>query len=267
MRTSELMELQVGCRRPVEEPTPGLMRYRLASKLVKGQPLGGTETNGSSSSPPTGPPRSPNSSTTTRARAHRCSAASTSTSATAWFRNWVNCPAGHACGLAADPRRTGQHADAAPDARARNGLPPRRIARSEDSAPQAHRAATTEGYASRPGGAQAELLAEVNKHEPTATSTCSPNSATTSKASCPPDPAPGILSTSSPTSTAPGTRAPADGPKVQHNDRDVLNLLSKRAKALHLGPANYCWFTDPSRALCLKLAGTPHARPAPDRDV
>ena len=37
------------------------------------------------------------------------------------------------------------------------------------------------------------------------------------------------------------------------------NLLSKRAKALHLGPANYCWFTDPSRALCLKLAGTPTA--------
>ena len=43
------------------------------------------------------------------------------------------------------------------------------------------------------------------------------------------------------------------------NDRDILNLLSKRANALHLGPANYCWFTDPSRALCLKLAGTPSA--------
>jgi hypothetical protein len=28
---------------------------------------------------------------------------------------------------------------------------------------------------------------------------------------------------------------------------------------LHLGAANYCWFTDPSRALCLKLAGTPNA--------
>ena len=26
---------------------------------------------------------------------------------------------------------------------------------------------------------------------------------------------------------------------------------------LHLGTANYCWFTDPSRALCLKLAGNP----------
>jgi hypothetical protein len=47
--------------------------------------------------------------------------------------------------------------------------------------------------------------------------------------------------------------------KVQRGDREVLNLLSKRADTLHLGVANYCWFTDPSRALCLKLAGTPHA--------
>ncbi|MFF3091608.1 hypothetical protein ACFVRB_42200 [Streptomyces nojiriensis] len=39
------------------------------------------------------------------------------------------------------------------------------------------------------------------------------------------------------------------------------NLLAKRAKALHLGPANYCWFLDPSKALCLKLAGA-HARGA-----
>jgi hypothetical protein len=39
----------------------------------------------------------------------------------------------------------------------------------------------------------------------------------------------------------------------------VLNLLTKRARTLHLGPANYCWFTDPSRALCLKLADTPAA--------
>jgi hypothetical protein len=48
----------------------------------------------------------------------------------------------------------------------------------------------------------------------------------------------------------------AAAPKIQRNDRDILNLLSKRANVLHLGPANYCWFTDPSRALCLKLAGT-----------
>ncbi|MGW3201510.1 hypothetical protein ACWDBD_44660 [Streptomyces sp. NPDC001118] len=42
----------------------------------------------------------------------------------------------------------------------------------------------------------------------------------------------------------------ATAPKTQRSDRDVLNLLTKRAKVLHLGPANYCWFTDPFRALC-----------------
>lgn len=51
----------------------------------------------------------------------------------------------------------------------------------------------------------------------------------------------------------------AEAPKVQRNDREVLNLLTKRAQTLHLGASNFCWFTDPSRALCLKLAGTPHA--------
>lgn len=48
-------------------------------------------------------------------------------------------------------------------------------------------------------------------------------------------------------------------PKAQASDRDVLNLITKRAQTLHLGAANYCWFTDPSRALCLRLAGTPAA--------
>ena len=51
--------------------------------------------------------------------------------------------------------------------------------------------ATTEGYASRPGGAQAELLAEVNKHEAERNlELVWPSSATTSRASCPPGPAP-----------------------------------------------------------------------------
>ncbi|MFD6936563.1 hypothetical protein ACFWAP_10475 [Streptomyces goshikiensis] len=48
-------------------------------------------------------------------------------------------------------------------------------------------------------------------------------------------------------------------PRTQRSDRDVLNLLTQRAKTPHIGPANFCWFTDPSRALCLKLAGTPTA--------
>ena len=48
-------------------------------------------------------------------------------------------------------------------------------------------------------------------------------------------------------------------PNVIASDQHVLNLLSKRTQVLHLAAANYCWFTDPSRALCLKLAGTPAA--------
>jgi len=43
------------------------------------------------------------------------------------------------------------------------------------------------------------------------------------------------------------------------SDREVLNLLSKRARTLHLAAANYCWFAEPSKALCLRLAGTPDA--------
>jgi hypothetical protein len=51
----------------------------------------------------------------------------------------------------------------------------------------------------------------------------------------------------------------ATAPGVLDSDRHVSNLLAKRAGTLHLGVANYCWFIDPSRALCLKLAGTPTA--------
>ncbi|WP_202512215.1 hypothetical protein [Streptomyces sp. SID3343] len=42
MRASELMEPRVGCRRPVEEPIPGLRRFRIAGKIVNVQPLGGS---------------------------------------------------------------------------------------------------------------------------------------------------------------------------------------------------------------------------------
>lgn len=42
MRSCELMELTATCARPPERFGPGLVRCRLAGKLVKGQPLGGT---------------------------------------------------------------------------------------------------------------------------------------------------------------------------------------------------------------------------------
>ena len=50
-------------------------------------------------------------------------------------------------------------------------------------------AATTEGYAKPAGGAQAKRLAEIGEHEAERTcSSCSPSSATTRMASCPPGP-------------------------------------------------------------------------------
>ena len=62
------------------------------------------------------------------------------------------------------------------------------------------------------------------------------------------------------------TRCPAHrqrrrdpGPVTVLDDRRVERLLKATAATLHLGVGNYCWFTDPSEALCLKLAGTPEA--------
>lgn len=43
-------------------------------------------------------------------------------------------------------------------------------------------------------------------------------------------------------------------PVVKRSDQEVINLLAHRAGALHLRLANYCWFLDPDKALCLKLA-------------
>ncbi|GAA3839634.1 hypothetical protein GCM10022403_084890 [Streptomyces coacervatus] len=51
----------------------------------------------------------------------------------------------------------------------------------------------------------------------------------------------------------------ASSPGVRPGDEEVIQLLARRAKTLHLGVANYCWFADPSWALCLFLAGTPGA--------
>ncbi len=42
--------------------------------------------------------------------------------------------------------------------------------------------------------------------------------------------------------------AGAAAPKTQRSDREVLNLLTKRAQSLHLGVANYCSLTRPGRS-------------------
>ncbi|MET8249397.1 hypothetical protein ABZV31_36540 [Streptomyces sp. NPDC005202] len=49
------------------------------------------------------------------------------------------------------------------------------------------------------------------------------------------------------------------GPAKVVTDRQVELLLKNKAATLHLSAANYCWFEDPAKALCLKLAGAKSA--------
>jgi hypothetical protein len=118
-----------------------------------------------------------------------------------------------------------------------------------------------EGYSnSRPGGAQAELLAKVNKHEADRNlELVLAEFRNYQQGILPAGPGARNLTEFFAAVDADLNAKSVAAPRVQRNDRDILNLLSKRANVLHLGPANYCWFTDPSRALCLKLAGTPTA--------
>jgi hypothetical protein len=177
-----------------------------------------------------------------------------------WLRNWVNGPSGQRLGLASIPDspvtlRMLRRTLAIELAYRPGGLLAAKLHLKHISG------ATTEGYASRPGGAQAELLTEVNKHEAKRNLDLVWAEFRNYQQGVMPA-GPGARELTDFFAHVDGKLALPDehaSTVVQRNDREVLNLLSKRANTLHLGAANYCWFTDPSRALCLKLAGTPHA--------
>ncbi|MGH9307702.1 MAG: site-specific integrase, partial [Acidimicrobiales bacterium] len=259
MRASELMELQVGCCPPPEQFGPGMVRHRLASKLIKGQPLGGLADEWVVIEPVYqaaqllealhhgGQPGAPLLGRFAFDVRYK------------WFRAWVNGPAGQRLGL-----------NPIPDTPVNLRMLRRTLALELAYRPGGVLAAkihlkhvavaTTEGYASRPGGAQAGLLAEVNKHEAERNLALVFDEFRNYRQGILPA-GPGARELTEFFAHIDGGIGPADGStlKVQRSDREVLNLLSKRADTLHLGVANYCWFTDPSQALCLKLAGTPHA--------
>lgn len=259
MRASELMELRVGCRRPIEEPMPGMRRFRVTSKVVKGQPLGGTADEWVVIEPAY-------QAVELAEQLHDDPRDQTPLFGRfafyvryIWFRNWVNSPAGQRLGMAPIPE----------------GRVALRMLRRTLALEMAYRpggvlaakihlkhvaVATTEGYASRPGGAQAELLAEVDKHEADRNlELVLAEFRNYQQGVLPAGPGAKNLTAFFASVDTSLNATPTTAPKTQNNDRDILNLLSKRAKVLHLGPANYCWFTDPSRALCLRLAGTPAA--------
>jgi hypothetical protein len=259
MRSSEVMELQVGARQPPREAMPGTPRYQLASNVVKGQPLGGTRdewvviepvyqavglAEQLHDDPRDGMPLFGRFDFRVRYQ---------------WFRDWVNGPAGQRLGLApipgdlATPRML-RRTLAIELAYRPGGLLAAKVHLKHISV------ATTEGYASRPGGAQAELLAEVNKHEADRNLELAWAEFRNYQQGIMPA-GPGARELTqffASIDGKPAADAP-EAPKIQRNDREILNLMTRRASTLHLGTANYCWFTDPSRALCLKLAGTPAA--------
>ncbi|MEU3050817.1 site-specific integrase [Streptomyces sp. NPDC006984] len=259
MRNSELAELLVGCRRTTEIG-PGLIRHSIASKIIKGQKLGGRDDEW-----------------VVLEEVHRAVAlaerllvapdpgqslfgrVSFHSGHTRALLPFVNGPRGQRLGLAPIPDgqvnlRMLRRTLAIELAYRPNGMLAAKIALKHLSV------ATTEGYTARPGGAQAKLLAEVNEQEQERNLALAAEEFRNYQQ--------GIMP------SGPGardliaffhhvdhelTRQAAASPHVRSSDRDLRNLLAKRAGALHLGTANYCWFTDPSKALCLKLAETPDA--------
>ncbi len=255
MRSCELKELRIGCRRSTVTG-PGLTRYRLAGKLIKGQGLGGTDDEwvvveeadravalAEQLCDDTTPGSPVFGAFAFGSRYPR-------------FRAWVNGPAGQRLCLAPIPDgpatlRMMRRALAQEIAYRPGGLLAAKIHLKHVSA------ATTEGYTARPGGAQARLLAEIGEHEAERNLNLVREEYDNYQAGIMPA-GPGGRELTAFFDSVDGRMAAA-APNVTATDQHLLNLLSKRAKVLHIGAANFCWFTDPSRALCLKLAGTPAA--------
>jgi hypothetical protein len=262
MRAGELMELATTAPLPPREAAPGLARYKLAGRVIKDQPHGGTpdewvviaEVHRAArlaatlltghGDDQTGLPLFGRFSFDNRYRT---------------FRDWVNSPAGQRLDLAPIPGppptlRALRRTLAIELAYRPGGLLAAKIHLKHVSV------ATTEGYAARPGGAQARLLAEVSHHEQQRNLELTLQAFRDYQQGIHPS-GPGARDLleffASVDTQLPATR-PAD-PAVLGSDREILNLLSKRARTLHLAPANYCWFADPAKALCLRLAGTPEA--------
>ena len=255
MRASELMELQAGCRQPAEELLPGIARYRLAGKLIKGQPLGGTRDEWVVIEPAYQAAGLAGQLHDDRADGALLFGRIAFNIRYAWFRNWVNGPSGQRLGLEPVP-------DYPVSLRALRRTLAMELAYRPGGvlAAKVHlkhvAVATTEGYASRPGGAQAELLAEVNQHESERNLALLWDEFRNYQNGIMPA-GPGARELTDFFASIDARLDPAETPaaKVQRSDREIRSLLTKRASVLHLGTANYCWFTDPSRALCLRLAG------------
>jgi hypothetical protein len=230
------------------------MRYKLASKVVKDQPLGGT----------------PDQWVVLEQAYHAAGMAEQLlddaphgrklfggidfSSAMQLLRAWVNGPYGTRLGLAKIP----------------DGPVSPRMLRQTLAVELAYRpgglwaaklhlrhisVVTTEGYASRPGGAQGRFLAEVGKQEQERNlAIVAAEYEQFTQGVMPSGPgATKLIEFLGAVDGKLGQHA-EHTPNVLLSDRPVHLMLARRAKTLHLGIANYCWYEDPDKALCQILA-------------
>ncbi|MET9544236.1 integrase [Streptomyces sp. NPDC006627] len=257
MRNSELVELNVGCRRTTQ--VAGRMRYRLAGRLIKGKGMGGVpdewmvieevhRTVGLAerlTGKPAGSALYGEIALSMRLKRLR-----------QWLEETGN---RERWGLPVIPNgpisaRMLRRTLALSIAERPGGLLAAKIALKHISV------ATTEGYAARPGGSQRLFLAEAEEAEEEVHLRLTIEAFHEMKAGRQPaGPGARSLIEAFQHVDAQLQEAARHNPKVLQDDRHLEGLLSKQAKTLHVGPANFCWFRDPSKALCLKLAGTPDA--------
>ncbi|MET9454585.1 hypothetical protein ABZY05_05755 [Streptomyces canus] len=259
MRSSELMELAVGCRVTTEEDATGLVRHRLVSKVVKGRAWGGERDEW----------------VVIEEVARAVALAEELTEAAPgealfgrfqnfdngpvrWLRQWVDSPAGQRMGLAPIPD------DQIHPRRLRRTLAVEMAARPGGLlATKVHfkhlSVVTSEGYAHQPGGAQAVFHHEWKNAEAAEKLNRTVEAFRQfQQGQLPVGPgADALLSTFRSVEDALEEHEP--GPAKVVTDRQVELLLKQKATALHLSAANYCWFEDPAKALCLKIAGAKSA--------
>lgn len=258
MRASELLELTAGGRQREELPG-GSSRFRLVTRRIKGEPFGGVEDAWvviadvdraiAMAEQLTG---------ATPGQRLFATGSNNSASRLTALRQWINGEPGRRLGLdpipagAINPRAL-RRTLALTIAQRPHGLMAAKVHLKHVSV------ATTEGYAARPGGQQAAFIAEISAEEE------AEHLRLTVAAFQ--DYQRGVLPTGRGARDLIAAFRSVDqllarhepGPVTVIDDRRVEQLLKATAASLHVGVGNYCWFTDPSKALCLKLAGTPEA--------
>lgn len=260
MRSSELLELEAGCRIPARAVPGGGRRFRLSGKVIKNKRFGGvpdewvvveevdraiTLAERLLGSPARGTALFGNVGISVRVDTLRKWLERTGLR-TRWGLPVI--PVGP-CG-ARMLRRT----LALSIAQRPGGLLAAKVALKHVSV------ATTEGYAARPGGSQRLFHAEVEAAEVEEHLKLTVQAFRDSQAGIMPSGpgARGLIDAFQNIDAALKDAARTD-PKILHDDRHLESLLRKLASSLHVGPANFCWFRDPAKALCLLLAGTPDA--------